>query len=163
MGEAMRPLFVPMIAVVVPQLSGSLIIFGSTNRIPQPDSARAFLRAFLTSSGSPSREWGRTLGSATTRSQGGSPPREWGQRSSGLEFTPTRVGTAQRSSGRAGRRTVHPHASGDSGERGVTNTLGEGSTSTRRTVRGRKVPDPSPGPHQAALASAPGPGGAAHP
>ena len=34
MGETMRPLFVPMIAVVVPQLSGSLIIFGSANRIP---------------------------------------------------------------------------------------------------------------------------------
>ncbi len=51
----------------------------------------------------------------------GSPPRAWGRRKPAsplhprLRFTPTRVGTAARRTGRCSTATVHPHARGDGG------------------------------------------------
>ena len=77
-------------------------------------------RAFLTSSGSPPREWGQRRGGRRCGQNHGSPPREWGQLGArgpargARRFTPTRVGTAGVSPIHIALLRVHPHASGDS-------------------------------------------------
>ena len=83
--------------------------------------------------GSPPREWGQPLGEAdlcpTDGARRGSPPREWGQRrtlNASTMFDPTGWGSGspprewgQRAPGKlVPARTVHPHASGDSGTAG---------------------------------------------
>ena len=63
----------------------------------------------------------------------GSPPREWGQLpqpqqpAASHRFTPTRVGTASTSWGKARAMRVHPHASGDSFSAPGFNNVGLGS------------------------------------